>query len=271
MGARILDEQIPLKFGVIGQETIGPGGFARALRTILIVLGIARAMEKLAPHAWLINFTNPSGLVTEAILKSSCIKAVGLCNVPVNFLQEIANLLSAPSESITLDYVGLNHLSWVCGVTQDGQDVFHRFFSSYLERATRGEWPFDPELLKALGVIPSYHLRYYYHPDRVLAEIAQAGRTRAEEVMEVEAALLRIYSDPSVYTKPKLLEKRGGALYSQAALSVIGALHQQRRDSYLKRAQRRGLARCVPRVRGGDPRRGGQKRTTSHPHRALAS
>lgn len=153
--------------------------------------------------------------------------------MPVNFLQEIANLLSAPLESITLDYVGLNHLSWIRGVTQDGQDVFHRVFSSYLERATRGEWPFDPELLKALGVIPSYYLRYYYHPDRVLAEIAQAGRTRAEEVMEVEAALLRIYSDPSVYTKPKLLEKRGGALYSQAALSVISALHHNKGEIHI--------------------------------------
>lgn len=223
--ARILDEKIPLEFGIVGQETVGPGGFANALRTIPVMLEIAEDVERLAPNATLINFTNPSGMVTEALLRYTKVRAIGLCNVPLTMRRMIAEWLKVDQSKVSLDYVGLNHLTWVRGVKVEGRDFSQEALFAAIESAKREEFPFSPDLLKALKMIPSHYLRYYYHHDEVLSEIKKTGRTRAEEVVEIEAQLLRLYSDPNLAGKPSLLSRRGGANYSSAAVSLISALH----------------------------------------------
>jgi 6-phospho-beta-glucosidase len=226
LACRIQDEKIPLQFGVIGQETTGPGGFAKALRTIPVVLDIARDISELAPHARLINFTNPSGIITEALLKHTAVPTIGLCNSPVGFQRDIAGRLNVAPERVQLDYVGLNHLSWIRGVSLDGEDVLGQVLAGAVDLARAGESPFSPDLLEALEMLPSYYLRYYYDHDQVLAEQRQAEKTRGQVVQDVEARLLELYADPDVRSKPDLLEKRGGAHYSTAALAVIRAVHQ---------------------------------------------
>ena len=220
--ARIQDERIPLKYGVIGQETTGPGGFANALRTVPVMLDIAADTARVAPRARLINFTNPSGIVTEALAKHSEIEPIGLCNGPIGAQRAIAGLLDTDPERIQMDWVGLNHLSWVRGVMLDGReiigDVIERAISSGLVAK------FSPALLRGLGMLPSYYLDYYYNTNRVLSEQRAAERTRGEEVHEIERRLLDSYADPGLVTKPAELGKRGGAYYSTAAVSLIRAL-----------------------------------------------
>ncbi len=222
MKARIQDERIPLRYGVIGQETTGPGGFASALRTIPVMLDIAADIARVAPEARLINFTNPSGIITEALAKYSEVEPIGLCNGPIGAQRAIAELLDTDPERIYMDWVGLNHLSWVRGVKLDGReiigDVIERAISSGLVSQ------FSPALLRGLGMLPSYYLDYYYNTNRVLSEQQAAERTRGEEVLEMERRLLDSYADPALATKPAELEKRGGAYYSTAAVSLIRAL-----------------------------------------------
>ncbi len=226
LDCRIQDEKLPLQFGVVGQETTGPGGFAKALRTIAVVLDIARDVSELAPRARLINFTNPSGIITEALLQHTAIPTIGLCNSPVGFQRDIAGRLNVAPERVQLDYVGLNHLSWIRGVRLDGEDVFDQVLAGAIALARAGDSSFSPELLEALEMLPSYYLRYYYDHDQVLAKQRQAEKTRGQVVQDIEARLLALYADPDVRSKPKLLEKRGGAHYSTAALAVIRAVHQ---------------------------------------------
>ncbi len=222
MKARIQDERIPLRHGVIGQETTGPGGFANALRTIPVMLDIAADMTRVAPRARLINFTNPSGIVTEALAKHSEVEPIGLCNGPIGAQRAIAQMLDTDPERIQMDWVGLNHLSWVRGVTLDGReiigDVIERAISSGLVSQ------FAPALLRGLGMLPSYYLDYYYNTNRVLSAQQAATRTRGDEVLEIERRLLDSYADPALVTKPAELGKRGGAYYSTAAVSLIRAL-----------------------------------------------
>jgi 6-phospho-beta-glucosidase len=226
LACRIQDEKIPLPFGVIGQETTGPGGFAKALRTIPVLLDIARDMADVAPAARLINFTNPSGIITEALLRHASVPATGLCNSPYGFQQQIAQQFSVEPERIHLDYVGLNHLSWIRGAELDGEDVFDQVLGRAIDQARAGDSDLSPRLLETLGMLPSYYLNYYYNHGRVLAEQRRADKTRGEEVREVEAGLLGLYADPGLQQKPKLLEKRGGAHYSTAALALISAIHR---------------------------------------------
>jgi 6-phospho-beta-glucosidase len=174
----------------------------------------------------LINFTNPSGLVTEALLKHGAVPAVGLCNSPVGFVRGIAEELRVEPERVVLDYVGLNHLSWIRGVRVDEEDVFEGILAGAIERARAGDSPFGAEVLETLRMLPNYYLRYYYHHDRVVAEQRAAGKTRGEEVREIEANLLKLYEDPALAEKPKMLEKRGGAHYSTAAVALIRAMAQ---------------------------------------------
>lgn len=246
MAARVLDETIPLRFGVIGQETTGPGGFACALRTIPVLLEIARDVAQVAPEAHLINFTNPSGLVTEALLKHTSVPVIGLCNVPVGFQTQIAHHLGVPLDRLHLDYVGLNHLSWIRGLEARGEDVFPRVFAAYLDQSRTGEFPFSPELLETLGLIPSYYLRYYYHHDLVLEEQLRAGKQRAQEVLEIEADLLKLYGDPGLVTKPKLLDRRGGAHYSTAAVGLISAMHNDKGETHILNVRNDGAVPDLP-------------------------
>jgi 6-phospho-beta-glucosidase len=228
MAARANDEHIPLKYGVIGQETTGPGGFMKALRTVPQVIEVARTMEKVAPDAFLINFTNPSGLVTEAVVQHSPIRTMGLCNVPINMLYQAANTLGVEPERVTLDYVGLNHLSFAQHVYLDGKDVTDRLLDG-----TWGKHTFDPNWLKAINMVPNYYLRYFVHHNRAVEEVMRAEETRADYLMKVESELLEMYKDPTLREKPALLATRGGARYSQAAVSLIRAIANNAKEVHI--------------------------------------
>ena len=242
--ARHGDETWPHQAGVIGQETTGPGGFAKALRTVPVVLDIAEQVRRHAkPDAWIIDFTNPVGIVTRALVSAGH-RAVGLCNVAIGFQRRFAALLDVDFRDVQLDHVGLNHLTWERGVTVGGRNVLPELLALHLgDLAEEVELP--PELLSLLGSVPSYYLRYFYSHDQVLRE--QLGSpTRAEAVMEVEAELLRLYADPHVSTKPTILEKRGGAYYSEAAVDLIASLVSDRRDVQVVNIRNDGALPFLP-------------------------
>lgn len=228
LAARALDEQLPLKHGVLGQETTGPGGFAKGLRTIPVALEIARNIEQYAPDAWLLNFTNPAGMVTEALLKHSRAKVIGLCNVPINMQITVAKYFDVEPERIELEYIGLNHLSWA-RVKLDGRDVT----PLVLDNVWSGKGDIDDDFLKAVGWVPNYYINYFAHPQRVVNEQLRAEESRAEYLQGVEAELLTMYADPALKEKPKLLETRGGAYYSTAAVRLIRAIAQDRREVHI--------------------------------------
>ena len=229
--ARYLDETIPLDFGYIGQETTGPGGFAKALRTVPVVLELAQlTAERGAPGAWFVDFTNPTGLVSQALLDEGH-RAIGLCNVAIGFQRDFAEIFDVDPGHVRLDHVGLNHLTWERKVLVDGVDRLPELLdpSADPSAAVRGyldelDEEIPLEIARTLGAIPSYYLRYYYLTDRVMREL-RGGRNRAKEVMEIEAGLLELYKDPTLDTKPKLLEERGGAFYSDAAAALVASLH----------------------------------------------
>jgi 6-phospho-beta-glucosidase len=220
--ARLLDETIPLRFGCVGQETTGAGGFAKALRTVPVVLELAELVaRRAAPGAWFVDFTNPTGLVTQALLDEGH-RAIGLCNVAINLQRSCAARLGVEPERVELEHVGLNHLSWARAVRVDGVDRLPELLESHLaEIADEVELP--AALVRALGAIPSYYLRYYYLTSEVL-EHQRNSRTRAQEVMDIEAGLLELYRDPALAHKPELLERRGGAYYSEAAAQLVASL-----------------------------------------------
>jgi 6-phospho-beta-glucosidase len=221
--ARLKDETIPPEFGCIGQETTGPGGFAKALRTVPVVLELAEETARRgAPGAWFVDFTNPTGLVTQALLDEGH-RAIGLCNVAIGFQRRFASHFGVEPDRVSLEHVGLNHLSWERKVLVDGEDRLPAILETALDLVS-DETDMPADLIREIGAIPSYYLRYYYLTDRV-REHQRTHRTRAEEVMEIEAGLLELYKDPSLDTKPKLLEERGGAFYSDAAAALVASLH----------------------------------------------
>ncbi|KIQ78237.1 6-phospho-beta-glucosidase [Aeromonas sp. L_1B5_3] len=237
--ARISDERISLKYGLIGQETNGLGGFANACRTIPIALQIAADMERLCPDAWLLNFTNPSGMVTEAILRHSKIKAVGLCNVPVIMQKGVATLLESHDEQeFIMQVAGLNHFIFVRQIQHQGEDKL----GEVIARLAQGKDPLVPrnippfawpkDLLTNLGMIPCAYLRYYYMSDDILKqELGEASGegTRGEVVKAIEQQLFDLYRNPDLAEKPKALEGRGGQYYSEAACELMSAIHNDKR------------------------------------------
>jgi 6-phospho-beta-glucosidase len=220
--ARLRDETLPLACGCIGQETTGAGGFAKALRTVPVVLEIAdRVRASASKDAWIIDFTNPVGIVTRALLDAGH-RAMGLCNVAIGFQRSFAALLGVEPEDVLVDQVGLNHLTWVRAVKVDGHDVMPELLAAHGDAiAEQSGSPLA--LIEELGAIPSYYLRYFYAHDEVLAEQVE-GVPRAAAVAEIERRLLELYRDPGVDEKPRLLEQRGGAYYSEAALGLVSAL-----------------------------------------------
>jgi 6-phospho-beta-glucosidase len=226
--ARLLDETIPLRFGTIGQETTGAGGFAKALRTIPIVLDLAERTRRLAaPGAWIIDFTNPVGIVTQALLDEGH-RAIGLCNVAITIQRNMATRLGVDPDQVELDQVGLNHLSWVRSLRVGGMDRLPELLAEQDASIAREmELPLDA--FRRLHAIPSYYLRYYYAFDDVLRR-QRSGRTRAEEVARIEQQLLELYRDPGLHSKPPLLAERGGAYYSEAAAQLLASLHDGRGD-----------------------------------------
>ncbi|HBY6151612.1 TPA: 6-phospho-beta-glucosidase [Klebsiella pneumoniae] len=239
LDARISDERISLKYGLIGQETNGLGGFANACRTIPIALESAADMERLCPDAWLLNFTNPSGMVTEAILRHSRIKAVGLCNVPVIMQKGITTLLQCADEKeVVMQVAGLNHFIFVRQILHKGKE----WLPEVIAEINAGRDPLVPRnippfrwpshLLQGLGMIPCAYLRYYYMKDDLLRqELAEAGGegTRGEVVKQLEKILFDQYRDPHLAVKPKALEGRGGQYYSEAACELMNAIYNDKR------------------------------------------
>jgi 6-phospho-beta-glucosidase len=229
MQARINDEKLGLRHGIVGQETTGVGGFACALRTIPRILEVAHAMEELTPDGYLINFTNPAGINTEAVLKHSTINTVGLCNVPIGMIMECVKHMGGAWSDYKLDYVGLNHLSWVRRFEKDGLDITKQVLEAFFAHAEE-EWE-DPETranmleaMKSLGMFCNYYLQYFYSTKSVLRELREKGKTRGEEVTEIEQALFAKYQDTNLMEKPKELGKRGGAHYSTAAFNLLEAI-----------------------------------------------
>lgn len=220
--ARHRDETIPLRCGCVGQETTGAGGFAKAMRTVPVMLEIAeRVRERAATDAWIVDFTNPVGIVTRALLDHGH-RAVGLCNVAIGFQRWIARHLGVEPERVAVGQVGLNHLTWIRTVEVDGRDVLGSLLTDALDEVAE-EVELPARLLSDLGVIPSYYLRYFYLHDQVVAEL-QGRPSRAQEVQAIEDGLLELYRDPTLVEKPALLEQRGGAFYSEAATQLVAAL-----------------------------------------------
>jgi 6-phospho-beta-glucosidase len=221
--ARLRDETVPLACGCIGQETTGAGGLAKAFRTVPVVLEIAeRVRERAAEGAWIVDFTNPVGIVTRSLLDAGH-RAVGLCNVAIGVQRTCARLLGVEPESVLVDQVGLNHLTWVRAVQVENEDMLPQLLAEHGDALSGLAGGLPLRLLEQLGAVPSYYLRYFYAHDRVLAE--QLGETpRAARVMEIERELLEMYRDPQLAEKPALLEQRGGAFYSEAAVGLVRSL-----------------------------------------------
>jgi 6-phospho-beta-glucosidase len=220
---RLVDETLPLEFGCVGQETTGPGGFAKALRTVPVVLELAsETARRGAPGAWFVDFTNPVGIVTQALLDRGH-RAVGLCNSAIGFQRRFATLLGVAPDRVELEHVGLNHLTWERAVRVDGTDRLGELLDGHGE-ALAADLGLPLTLLRDLGVVPSTYLRYYYATAEVLNE-QRRRPSRAEQVAEIERGLLELYRDPALDTKPELLERRGGAFYSEAAAALIASLH----------------------------------------------
>ncbi|MEU8526142.1 MULTISPECIES: 6-phospho-beta-glucosidase [Streptomyces] len=222
--AREQDETWPLECGCVGQETTGAGGLAKALRTVPVVLDIAERVRRANPNAWIIDFTNPVGIVTRALLRAGH-KAVGLCNVAIGFQRKFAALLDVAPSEVHLDHVGLNHLTWETAVRlggPEGEDVLPRLLAEHGE-AVAADLRMPRELVDRLGVVPSYYLRYFYLHDEVVRELGRKP-SRAAEVAAMERELLAMYGDPALDEKPALLAKRGGAFYSEAAVDLAASL-----------------------------------------------
>jgi len=242
MDARIQDEKIPLRFGVIGQETTGPGGMMKALRTIPPMLELARDMEAICPDAWLINYTNPSGIIAEALGKHSRVNYLSLCSGPASWIGQILKSMDVAPERANVDWVGLNHLGFAVRVCVDGIDVTDQA----VEAAAR-EWNIDAEWLSTLGAIPATYLRYFFHPGSVLEEYSQPGqRTRGEVVKEIETELLRQYSNPNLSEKPELLKQRGGGGYSDVAINAMGSILHNRGDRQIVQVLNGGAVDDIP-------------------------
>lgn len=240
LDARAKDERIPLKYGVLGQETNGPGGFFKALRTIPVIMEICREIEELCPNAWLINFTNPAGMITEAVLRYSKIKkVVGLCNVPIGMEMEAAQLMNVDHSRVRIDFAGLNHLVYGLDVYVDGVSVKEDLLKKLTDKEQSitmkniHAMGWEPEFLQALNVLPCPYHNYYYKTREMVEEEVKAaseGGTRAEVVKKLEEELFLLYQNPDLAEKPPQLEKRGGAYYSDAACRLIHSIYTDKRD-----------------------------------------
>ena len=255
--ARVLDEKIPFKHGLIGQETTGIGGFFKALRTLPVMENIARIIEEKAPDAWLINFSNPSGILAEMMAARGNTRNIGLCNAPTGaeklLLRKAAGITGCAPESLrredlAFDFVGLNHFNWITNVTVKGRDILPQLLAD--EEILKGYADmFDGAFLRQIGGLPSYYLKYYYNRDNIAAEGKTAPTTRGEDCMVIEEDLLKLYQDQTLKEKPELLEKRGGAYYSEAAVSLIDAIENDKNDLHVVNTANRGV---IPFLQPGD-------------------
>ncbi|KYD09108.1 6-phospho-beta-glucosidase [Heyndrickxia sporothermodurans] len=256
LDARAKDERIPLKYNVIGQETNGPGGLFKGLRTIPVILDICKDIEELCPDAWLVNFTNPAGMVTEAVLRYSNIKkVVGLCNVPIGMRMGIAKALEVDPSRIHVDFAGLNHMVFGLNVYLDGVSILDSVIDSMADPKNEmtmkniSGLAWEPDFIRALGVIPCGYHRYYYKTGEMLTEELEAAETvgtRAEVVQKLEKDLFELYKNPELDMKPPQLEKRGGAYYSDAACSLINSIYNDKRDIQPVNTRNNGAIASIP-------------------------
>lgn len=234
LACRILDEKIPIKYGLIGQETTGIGGFFKALRTIPVMGDIAKKMETLCPDAWLINFSNPSGILAQAIQNCSPIKMIGLCNAPINMISGVKQALG--EQDLDIQYVGLNHLSFITDIRKGGIDLFNQALVQGVNGQQMKNIPgkgFSPELIQTISAIPSGYLEYYYFRNEKLHHLMNEKKSRGEVCQEIENRLLEIYRRESLSEKPKELEERGGARYSEVAISLVDAVYNDKKEIHV--------------------------------------
>lgn len=233
--ARGWDESVPVKYGLLGQETTGAGGMMKALRTIPVLLDICRDMEELCPEAYLLNFTNPAGMVTEAIINHSSIRSIGLCNSPIAAYKWLSRLYEVTESRIYCEFAGLNHLHWISRIEIDGEsklkELLDRQGSYSATNVPQLAW--NDTLIRSLGAIPSYYLKYFYLHREMVEEgkaAAARGENRAETVKRLEEELFEIYKQPELAEKPKQLEQRGGAYYSEAAVKLMHSIYNDTGD-----------------------------------------
>ena len=238
LDARIKDERIPLSHGVIGQETNGAGGLFKALRTVPVVLDIIKDIEELCPNAWLVNFTNPTGVISEAVFKYTNFRRyIGLCNVPIGVKNGMADILDVEKDRVEMDFAGLNHMVYALNVRLDGKDItkeaIEKFVTSSLTMQNIKDIPLNADFVRALGVIPCPYHKYYYKHKEMLEEELEGfkdGKTRGETVKALEDDLFELYKDENLAVKPPQLEKRGGAYYSDAACNLINSIYNDKKD-----------------------------------------
>lgn len=231
--ARYLDENIPIKYNLIGQETTGIGGFFKALRTIPVMQEIAAAIEAYSPNAWLINFTNPSGIITEYLANYTRVKQVGLCNVPISMYDDI---YESVGKDVKITYLGLNHLSWVTSVKRGNTELIHNLIANGLTTKVMENIHDDKipmECLADIKALPSSYLQYYYNKNAKLNQQKIEKKCRAQVCMEIEEKLLELYQDKNLVTKPALLDKRGGHKYSYVAVSLIDAIANDKKEVHV--------------------------------------
>jgi len=251
--ARAKDESIPLGYDVIGQETTGPGGYCKALRTVPVILDICRDIRAYSDDAWLINFTNPSGIVTEAVLEYGGVRAMGLCNIPICIKRDFAKRLDVEVSRVDAEFIGLNHMSFVSKITLDGDDLLpalmqdDALLTEALKKLSDRAW--DLSFIRELGMLPNPYHRYYFGNRTMLAQekadFAKNG-SRAQQVMEIEKKLIAQYRDLTLDVKPKELELRGGAYYSEAAISLVDAIYNDKREIHTVNVKNDGALAVLP-------------------------
>ena len=255
LDARINDEKIPLKYGVLGQETTGPGGFMKAQRTIPVLLEIAKDMEELCPQAWLINFTNPAGIVTEALAKYSNIKNLGICSGANNMYMDIAKAYDAQKNDVYARIIGLNHLIFADKIFLKGKNITNDFIEKISDGKSSNSLKnipdigFSKEFTKALHMYPISYLKYYFLTDemvKIAQKDAETIGTRGEQTKKIEKELFEIYKNPELDTKPKELENRGGAYYSDTACSIISSIYNDKKEIHVVNTVNNGTTPDLP-------------------------
>ena len=252
--ARKRDEHIPLRYNRLGQETTGAGGFAKALRTIPVILDICKDIEELAPNAMLLNFTNPAGILTELVLKHTNVKTIGLCNIPIGTRMQMAKLCDTDVDNVFIEMIGINHLNWTTKIVVEGKDITDEVLSKAsgstgLTMKNIPDFGWDRSFLAALGALPCGYHRYFYMEDQMLQEQLDSLKTtgtRAEVVKRVEEELFELYKDPNLAIKPPQLQERGGAYYSDAALELVSSIYNNKGDIQTVNVRNNGIIPCLP-------------------------
>lgn len=239
--ARVLDEKIPIKYGLLGQETTGIGGFFKALRTVPVLHDIANRMTRLCPDAWLINFANPSGIIAEMLLNYTNVKSVGLCNVPHHMSLSVRELLKLPDAEI--GYVGLNHLSWITSIRHEGKEyideaINREFTVGRMKNIAQTDYDYD--IVKCIRALPSSYLEYFYFQQAKLKKLREEKESRGEVCMKLEEELLALYQKDELVEKPEALTKRGGSYYSEAAVNLICAIYGDKNETHVVNIKNQG-------------------------------